>query len=223
MAGLQAWVKQLVLVALLAAVAEMLLPQSRLRRYAHAALGLLVLLAVLVPFLALLHRGVDWEAAFAALPGSAPAAGVEAGVRRLREVDRQLVLDTYRRQLEQAAARVAAGVAGVARAEAKAEIDADPRSPRYGTVRRLALAVWPGRRPSVGGVEEVPPVEIGRPTGTLVTPEQAGRLREAVAAAVSREFGLEARQVGVEVMGEGREGGAPPRGGSGGGGAAESR
>lgn len=180
MGAVQAWLKQLVLVALLAALVEMLLPQSGLRRYAHAALGLLVLLAVLVPFLALVRQGVDWEAALGPgpEPAAAPARRVEATVRRLEEVNLRQALAAYRRQVEEAVAAAAAEVPGVARATAGARVEEDPGRPRFGTVTAVTVTVTPA------------PEARGAP----------GRLREAVAEAVARRFGWERARVQVVVV-----------------------
>ncbi len=197
--GLQVWIKQLVLVVLLAALAEMLLPQSGLRRYARAAVGLLVLLAVLVPFLSLVRGGLDWEAAFRPLPEAPPSAEVAAGVRRLEEVNRGLVLAAYRRKVEEAVAAVATGVEGVAAAAAQAEVDGDPRSPRFGTVRSVTVTVTPA---APAPLAEGPPRPGAARPGPA--PDEAGRLREAVAGAIAREFGWERSRVRVVVGGDGR-------------------
>lgn len=210
MGGLQTWVKQLVLIVLLAGLAEMLLPQAALRRYAHTALGLLVLIAVLVPFLSFLHEGVAWDTAFERLP-AVETASLDAGVRRFREAGVRLTLDTYRARVEEEAVRVASALEGVAGAEARAEIDADARSPRFGTVTRLVVTVLPGRAPQPGEVEPVRPVRIGGSPGgepghpggkngsAALSPEASGRLREAVSAALMREFDLVRAQVEVRV------------------------
>lgn len=212
MGGLQTWVKQLVLIVLLAGLAEMLLPQAALRRYAHTALGLLVLIAVLVPFLSFLHEGVAWDTAFERLP-AVETAKFDAGVRRFREAGARLTLDTYRARVEAAAVRAASAVEGVARAEARAEIDGDAQSPRFGTIVRIAVTVIPGRAPRAGEIAPVRPVRIGGPAGgargspgpedagAALSPEASGRLREAVAAAVMRGFDLLRSQVEVRVAG----------------------
>ncbi len=212
MAGLQTWVKQLVLIVLMAGLAEMLLPRSEMRRYAHTALGLLILVAVLVPFMSLVRRGIDWEAAFQQVP-KVEAVSVDAEVRRLQEAGARLTVETYRARVEQEVVRVAAGVDGVARAEARAEIDADAESPRFGTVRRITVLVTAGPPPRTGEVEPVRPVRIGgagAEGGEALSPEGAGRLREAVAEAIMREFGLLRSQVDVRIEGGPAPPGAPP-------------
>lgn len=212
MGGLQAWVKQLVLIVLLAGLAEMLLPQTALRRYAHTALGLLVLIAVLVPFLSFVHEGVAWDSAFERLP-AVETSSLDEGVRRFREAGARLTLETYRARVEEEAVRAATAVEGVAQAQARAEIDGDARSPRFGTISRIAVTVVPGRAPRAGEVAPVRPVRIGARSegepgirgpeggGAGLSPEASGRLREAVAAALMRGFDLLRSQVEVRVAG----------------------
>lgn len=223
MAGLEGWLKQLVLVVLATGVAEMLLPGTAYRRYARVALGLLVLLAVLVPFLNLLHQGVNWQGAFAAAPAPVDGARVAAGVARLEAAGKALTAEAYRDRVAQAAARAAEAVEGVASATARADVEMDPESPRFGTVRALEVAVRPGapRRsvPASAGerpVSPVPPVQPVRPegqggsgtapgeVGSLLGAEEAGRLREAVADALSGQFGLTRRQIVVTMVQGGR-------------------
>lgn len=208
------WVKQIVLVALLAGVAEMLLPQAGLRKYAHTALGLIVLLAVLVPFLGFLRQGVDWQVAFADLPAAGGAAepvpgGLQEDTRRIEATSMRLTMDVYRRRVAQAMAATAATVDGVGEADARVEVDTDPNSPRFGTLTAAVVTVVPGERAEPGEVEPLKPVVIGeegppppasaRPGEAGPGDEDEGRLREAVAAAVAREFGLQRRQVQVVV------------------------
>lgn len=214
MAGIVAWVKQIVLVALLVGVAEMLLPQAGLRKYAHTALGLIVLLAVLVPFLGFLRQGVDWRVAFADIPaaglsGAAPTEPLPEDTRRIEAASMRLTMDVYRSRVEQAMAAAAAAVEGVLEAEARVEVDTEPTSPRFGTLLAAEVTVVPGERAEAGEVRPMKPVVIGgerdspavpAPSGEpRLTVEAGGRLREEVAAAIAREFGLQRRQIQVIV------------------------
>lgn len=195
MSGLQAWIKQLILVVFLAGVAEMLLPQSGMRKYAHTALGLLVLLTTLVPFLGLLRQDIGWDAAFAPAMTRPDGEAVAGNVERLKEVDQRLTLETYRRQVAERVAAAAMSVEGVGRATAVVSIDEAPRSPRFGTVTAVEVFITPD---AAGGLRTgVTPVD---PLGRRSDPAQAdagdpGRrvppaLREAVAGILAREFDL---------------------------------
>lgn len=191
----------------------MLLPQAGLRKYAHTALGLIILLAVLVPFLSFLRQGVDWQAAFADVPAGGQAAGQAPGgvadedARRLKEAGLRLTLDVYRQRVAQAVVLAATAVDGVREAKATVEVNADPNSPRFGTVTAAVVTVVPGERAAPGDVTPVRPVAIGEggppppvPPGEVgLSGEAEGRLREAVATAVAQEVGLHRRQVQVVI------------------------
>ncbi len=216
---MQAWVKQLILIVFLAGVAEMLLPRSGMRRYAHLALGLMILLTILVPFLGFLRQDVNWDAAFAAEPAGAAHAGNEAvarGVRRLEDVGRRLTLETYREQVARRVAAVAEGVPGAGRAAARVQVDESPQSPRFGTVTGVEVLLSPGDPGRAAGmaasVEPVAPVRIGgapaengrngrepadRPPAAAAHPPAA--VAEAVAAALAREFGLSRQRIQVRA------------------------
>lgn len=191
MAGVESWVKQLVLVVFLVGVTELLLPQEGMRRYAHTALGLLLVLAVLVPFLDLLQRGIDWDAAFAhslagmerreggtRLNGIQPLEGArEDEVRRLEETQRRLTVETYRQQVKAGVEAAARAVQGVGGATALVTVNEDSLSPRFGTITEVTVTVIPGVGDHAEGIVPVEPVEVpsssteeGRPTGVDALP-----------------------------------------------------
>lgn len=174
-ADLKTWVRQLVLIVILVGVVEMLLPDASMRKYARATLGLLVLIAILVPFLGLLHREVRWAEAFSALPAQGYAGPAAAG-ESLKRVERELMLSVFRDQVAERAKRVAEGIPGVGAAGARVEVESSWGSPRFGTVRRVELMIGPA----------------------------ADNLREEVAQAVARDLGLARGLVKVQVEVEGR-------------------
>lgn len=215
MTALENWIKHLIMLALLAGVVELLLPQSSLQRYARTALGFMVLLAVLLPVLGLMGQGVDWARAFAWEPPPGEEAAVADGVRRLQEVGRQLTLDAYRARVAAQVEAAAEAVPGVADARATVEVEGDPQSPRFGTIRAVRVAVSTARAAGEG-IAPVRPVEVGPEGGPGAGSagrggggggdgqgteggRDAARLREAVAEAVMREFGLARAQVEVTL------------------------
>lgn len=160
MEGLAAWVRQIILIALLAGVVEMIMPESVSKRYAHLAMGLLVMLSILVPFLGLLKQDVDWEGALGLSgDGMAPAmaqTGIGGATRRFREGQQQLILEVYRERLNSRVEEVSEGVEGVRRAHARVEVDDAVSSPRYGSVAgaEVEVEIDPGRATSPGPVIE---------------------------------------------------------------------
>ncbi|MBX6377781.1 MAG: stage III sporulation protein AF [Clostridia bacterium] len=183
MAYLQEWVRQVAVVTLFAAVADLMVPAGASRAYVRVVLGLLVVLAVLQPLVDAFGQGVDWSRSFAAVaPPTRPAAvGVaeEEGSERLRAVQRALTVEAYAALLARQAEAVAANLEGVVSARAAAVVESDPSSLRFGQLRGLQVAVAAAGGPGAG----LPPAVL------------AGRVREALA----RSFGLSPDHVDVTV------------------------
>ncbi|WP_409346440.1 stage III sporulation protein AF [Paenibacillus sp. MBLB4367] len=86
------WLKELILIIMLAAFAELLLPNNNMQRYARTVIGLFLLLTILSPILELFQRGLDagkllsaadaWQLESAAVSGS-----TGAGANGMKPVD----------------------------------------------------------------------------------------------------------------------------------------
>lgn len=160
---LRQWVGQLVALVVVAGALELLLPEGRMRGYVRMVTGLLVVLALLRPALALMTRQQvpDLSALATAGEGRLPSlAEVNARAARLRTGNNSLVREQFRRRLEGAAAELARAVPGVAAAEARAEVAAGPPG---GTPAVVAVTIRV--RPDAGGRAEAPP-----PAGAPVRP-----------------------------------------------------
>ena len=111
MLQLEDWVRALAAILLLAGVAELLLPGGALKGYARGFLGLLVLLGVLQPAVALLRGQVRLDLpALPALAGAPAADGASAAEGAAAQAYEQLVAAL--------AARIAQQVPGVQAASA---------------------------------------------------------------------------------------------------------
>lgn len=157
------WVRQLVLLVLLAGLAEALLPRGEVSRYAETVRGLLLLLAVLQPVLGLVREGFPGERALALDPAGGP--GGAGGGDRLREVQRSLVLDAVRHQAERRVRQVVEEMPGVERARAAVRVEADPGGADYGRIVGVdvAVTVRDGRRLEEADVREAVRAELGLP------------------------------------------------------------
>jgi stage III sporulation protein AF len=133
------WVGHLAAVVLLAGVAEMLMPSGRLQGYARAALGLMVLLAVLSPLLAALHQGVAWSLPDVALPPQQAVADEGA-----------LTAAVFRQLLAERVAAAADAVPGVQGAQAEVDVvPGEGATPPAVVAVRLTLHGPPGVGPAV--------------------------------------------------------------------------
>lgn len=107
MAFLASWIKQLVLVVILATFVDLLLPDNKMKRYARLVVGLLILLLILSPVLTLFKGDWSPERLLAAEDGAvegelASLEEIERQTESLHEKQRQLVANNAAERLEQA-------------------------------------------------------------------------------------------------------------------------
>lgn len=147
MEGLKAWAKELAAIVILGGLLELVIPAGAMRRYAHLAVGLLILLTVLGPVLTLAQDPSDL---LAALAGQA-AAGAQrddrvAAVRA--QMDRH-AREVFLARVQEAAAATAREAPGVADVQVRAALlESGPR-PGEPPAVRLAIEVVaaPGAQP----------------------------------------------------------------------------
>lgn len=140
------WVKQLVIVVLMAGLAEMLVPRGQFKGYVQVVVGLVVLLAVLNPVVGLLEKqpaaALEWPLSTGSGRGAGTA--VEVGGAALRQLNTELALARYRQAL---AGRLHSLVARVPEAELEAAdflLEERPESPAYGQILQVNLRVLLG-------------------------------------------------------------------------------
>lgn len=204
MESLTEWIKELVILVMLAGSLELLIPTGGMKKYVRTTMGLLVVLSVAKPVVALLGAPISVAdgdrlvGSGAAIPASSlPSLGqVMDQAQRFRERNRALADQQGRSALERAALAAAVGVKGVAQARVAAELD-----PARTELKRLLVLVKPGSPGAGGRVSPVRPVgqAESEPTAPL-SPE----LREAVARAVAAALGMSTddRRIQVELATE---------------------
>lgn len=208
MQALTEWIKELVILVMLAGSLELLIPTGGMKKYVRTTMGLLVVLSVAKPVVALLGAPVSVTDGDR-LVGSAsavPASGLPSlgqlmdQAQRFRERNRALADQQGQSALERAAETAAVGVEGVAQARVVAELD-----PGRAELKRLLVLVEPGSPGAGGRVSPVRPVgqAESEPVAAL-SPE----LRGAVARAVAAALGMSAddRRIQVEHATEPRSG-----------------
>jgi len=198
MAALTEWVRGLVLLVVLASLLEMLLPMGGMKRFVRLTMGLLIMLGIVRPILALLGGQVALDPG----PWAEPAAGlpslseIEQEAGRFRERTQALLLEELEERLRRTAQDAARSVDGVAAATASVELTSGPRMDTV-EVERVTVTVLLGSR--FGQVRPVAPVRIGGeeqaagdgsgPRVRAPTPAEAP-LAEAVRRRVAEQLGL---------------------------------
>lgn len=206
MAGINEWVRQIIVVLVLTGLVELALPGGTMRRYIQVVLGLLILLTVIRPVLGWLDREpADLLPAWQRVLQQASAADPVYQANppgpedwsRAQERSRLLALEVHRQRLARIVRDEVREVTGLEPVAVDLSLITDPRSPRWGAVSRVTIHL-PGRwagdlRPLDGSsIRPVEPVQIGpaagdsgdtaRPLPDHRRRELANRLQQAVGA-----------------------------------------
>ncbi len=179
---LTAWVGQIVIVLVLAGAAELILPDTEMKRFGRMAMGFFVVLAVAQPLLAVVGADLDpakalslagWDLGYGSgsLTGMARKA-LDKGTS-LGEASRDRVLAAARTALETQVVSLAKREAGVAEAKAEVILESDPSSAAYGSLVSVRLVVWLGPTEAAGsaapgaGTGSAEPGAVGAGTGEV--------------------------------------------------------
>ena len=161
--GIRLWIREIVIVLLLAGTLEMLIPETGMKRFARVAVGFFVVLAVAKPILGLLGGGVLFDKSLAGIgswelglrvsdSGRATGAADPLGQgAALRQASRDRALVATRAGLESQVAALALRETGVARAAAEVDLVSDPSSTSYGSLQAVRLRVWLTAADGTGG------------------------------------------------------------------------
>lgn len=172
MEAIREWVRNLVVIMVLAGLADLLVPMGNMKRFVRLNMGLVVLLAVLGPLLTLLGQPlvIDPPAQTPGAGGLRPLSEVLAGAAALRAQNEGLITRQMRLRLQAEAEAAAVGVPGVAAATATVELaGGSPHEPPHLTAVRVEI--MPGAQDHGAAVQQVQPVRIG---GAEPQPGEAG-------------------------------------------------
>ena len=161
----QHWVQQIILIALLAGMAELILPRSDLQRYARLSLSLVLTLVVLQPLLSIfgLPSQLDWPLIQQDTAASAVWREALRSGESLRLENQRKTLALFRSRLEERSQQIAEGIDRVRAAETTAVLEEDPNHPEFGMIRELRIILEIDR-------EEDPPESKAPAEGEEGTP-----------------------------------------------------
>lgn len=211
MEAVKEWLRGLVLLVVLASLLELLLPMGSMKRFVRMTMGLLIILGVVRPVVALLGQELTLEPALLMAEDSRlPTVDqIMAEADRFQARNEELLLREAERslgeQLREAVRRVAGGH------DAAVEVRLAPAGAGDYRVEGVKVTVRPGsgrRTSGFGKVQPVAPVRIGdraepeaQPAGVAGRPDESElALVEAIRREVSAHLGLEdGRQVEVVI------------------------
>lgn len=200
MAALKSWVQSLVILVLLGACLEMLLPMGSMKKYVKLTMGFLVVLTVVRPIAALLGHPVELNLAqvVSAPDPRLPTLGqIMAQGAEFRAKSQGLALTQARGLAAQEAEAAAKEVAGVGGATAQVEMALEAGEPKL-----QAVTVTLQQNGGVAPVKPVVPVSGGQTAAPVSAstkePVPADpALAEAVRQAVARRLGVDPQVIRV--------------------------
>lgn len=193
--GLKEWVRGLVMLLLLAASLELLVPLGSMRKYVRMTMGLLVVMAVARPIAGWVSNPgpLPELPAIPATQGLPSLEQVMADASRFRERSRQLAEGELSTLLEAQGRDAARGVPGVAEARVQVQVRVQGG--------RQEIAGVTVTLPAVGSGQGVRPVRpVGSEEAALAPQELTGPLAEAVRSAVAERLGLTAVRERIRVL-----------------------
>ncbi len=162
-AWLRTYIQNIIIVIILASFMQIILPSGTVRRYAQLAVGLVLVLTLLSPLLALARAPFG----ISELLGQATVQTAWAELRTESTLlknsqDRQL-LTAYELALKQEASRVIATQGGLQLVEATFEFVTEREAEDFGRIKQMQVVVSQGS--GVQPVTAVKPVQIGPASG----------------------------------------------------------
>ncbi len=148
---LRVMVKSILVIIILAAFLEFILPRSEMKRYVNLIIGLFVLIALLNPFLTVIRQGASLN--IFDRPAGGANNGAALDTRTLMQKGRQIAAGQkaaaarqYKEKLTRQIAALAgleqsAGITGV-----EVELVEDPEAPNFGQLKRIILRADNGNK-----------------------------------------------------------------------------
>lgn len=177
------WLKQIIILVLIATFIDLLLPNNALDRYVKLVMGLLIIMAIMTPIFHLLSQKMDLSAlAFTNVPAGqgqmASLQQIEEQSAKVKTTQDRLIQEQSAKQMEKSIKEQVRQKFGVDVIEAKVELHVEPQG-RTEIKQIDVLVRQPTPARSVPGEAAIQPVHIdigGGKTGSPAAPsEQAGQ------------------------------------------------
>ncbi|WP_418792354.1 stage III sporulation protein AF [Phosphitispora sp. TUW77] len=140
METLRIMVKSILIIILMTAFLEIVLPRSDIKRYINLIIGLFIIIAVLNPILAIFNTGFDFEV-FSAVPEGING-DTETLINKGREISRtrdSRVAADYKEKLEKQVKSISGFYRDVSVADVQVDMVADAEAPDFGKINKIIL------------------------------------------------------------------------------------
>ncbi len=190
------WLRSVFIVAILAIVAEMVIPNSSFRSYVRFFMGLLITITILSPLSNILKQDFYWDSEWFERA---------LGVREVHEIEfelagtEDLVLEEYRKRINTAVEQVILNYDGISDVRVNTVIEEDRSHREFGKIRSVSILIWLGEKRD--GILRVEPVEIGQTTGEYSREFLA--LSKEIKDLLYRQYGIRPEQIDIQFVEEG--------------------
>jgi stage III sporulation protein AF len=202
------WIKQIVILILIATFLDLLLPSGAMDRYVKLVMGLLIILAILSPVFRILERKLDPAALELKSVGNStmePLENIRHESNQLKDAQSQQIREEAERKLERTLADQVSGQFGVE--VMGTNVTLTENEDKMLQIRGVELLIHPREAASSGPSGSIRPVEpvavdLGKDPGSAVPPSGNGEqaeLTRRIARWVTENWHLQEPQVHVKM------------------------
>ncbi len=140
MEALRMMVKSVLIIVMVAAFLEIMMPRSDMKRYINLIIGLFIIVAVLNPFLAIIHKGFSFEV-LENLPSgtTGDTADLVRNGREMAVTQRKKVVGQYKEKLSKQVMALSGLYQDIMVTGVDVDIIEDSADPRFGQVNRITI------------------------------------------------------------------------------------
>lgn len=139
METLRLMVKSILVIVMLAAFLEIVLPRSDMKRYVNLVIGLFVILSVLNPVLTLVNKGLDLEVFDEISPTSAETESLIRKGKEMANTDKNRAAKQFREKLSKQIMGLAGLYQGDRATGVEVELVEDPEAKNFGQIKKVII------------------------------------------------------------------------------------
>lgn len=136
---LRLMVKSILVIIMLASFLEILLPRSDMKRYINLIIGLFVIIAILNPFLTLIHKEIDLDVFDNVTSQASDTNSLINKGKELANSERKKAASQYKEKLSKQILGIAGLYQGVKTTGIDIEIVEDPAAKNFGEIRKVVI------------------------------------------------------------------------------------
>jgi stage III sporulation protein AF len=199
---LKGWVLNIVILTMFIVLLEILIPSGKIKKFIDLVSGLILIIAVINPFVGLLGKDLDLKELQISSSNFIDRKEIEANSKVLNEQHIKQITEVYRKKIIKQLEDNTKEIKGVADAKADVLIDQNYESPSFGEIKRVYLDLKLGdKEKGVKPVLRVDKVELGT-KGTIS--EDGGEInreiKQAIETKITRTLGIQNEDIIISLQ-----------------------